>query len=85
MKEIFETKVTKIENRWHTRLILIETKEIVDEMACDTRRNIGYCIHTMLRWADKLGWGSPMAHASRARGGPPLAPGKIWYGNYLPA
>ncbi len=78
MEEIFETKVTRIKDRWHTRLILIKTDRVVDETACDTRLNIGYCCHTMLRWACKLGWDSPMAKASRKRHRQP-APGKIWY------
>ncbi len=78
MKEVFRTKVTKIKGRWHTRLILIETDKVIDEMACDTRRNIGYCCHTMLRWACKLGWDSPMASAARKRSSQ-QAPGGIWY------
>jgi len=78
MEEIFETKVTRINDRWHTRLLLIETGEVVDEMACDTQRNIGYCCHQMLRFASKMGWGSPMADAARMRRSN-LAPGKIWY------
>jgi hypothetical protein len=83
MKEIFETKVTRIKNRWHTRLILIETGKIVDEMACDDRRNIGYCCHEMLRWADKLGWDSPMARATRRRNQQQPVPDNIWYNTDL--
>ena len=78
MEEIFRTKVTRIKDRWHARLILIETDRVIDEMACDTRLNIGYCCHTMLRWASKLGWSSPMASSSRKRVVHKV-PGKIWY------
>jgi len=82
MKEIFKIKVTQINDRWHTRLILIEDDRVIDEMACDTRRNIGYCCFTMLRWADKLGWRSPMASAARSRN-KNREPGKIWYSKNL--
>ena len=78
VEEIFRTKVTKIKDRWHVRLILIKTGEVIDEMACDTRLNIGYCCHTMLRWASKLGRKSPMAQAARRRLVARVA-GKIWY------
>ena len=84
MEEIFETKVTRINDRWHTRLLLIKTGEVVDEMACDTRRNIGYCCHTMLRMASKMGWGSPMADAARMRLSTPV-PGRIWHSSFFRA
>ena len=80
--EIFETKVTKIKNRWHARLIHADGS-IIDEMACDTRENIGYICYVMLRWADKMGWNSPMAHAARHRKHMTQSNGKIWYRNQL--
>ena len=77
-EETLRTKVTKIKDRWHTRLIVIKTDAVIDEMACDTRLNIGYCCHTMLRWASKLGWDSPMASSARRRRVAHVA-GKVWY------
>lgn len=80
MEEPFTTKVTKINDRWHVRLIHIEDGSIVDEMACDNKENISYLCFVMLRWADKMGWVSPMALASRKRQDKMYkAPGIIWY------
>ena len=76
------TKVTKIKNRWHIRL-LGDNGKIWDEMACDTRANIGWCCAEMLRWYDKLGGNCKMAASSRHRGKRVLNPGKIWYRNRL--
>lgn len=60
-----EIKVTKIKNRWHARL----TKDgvVYDEMACDTREDIGFICRTMMRWYDKCGGCSKVASASRER------------------
>ena len=83
-KEIFDIKVTKIKNRWHARLIRIEDKKVIDEMACNNREDIRFICYTMLRWADKMGWNSPMAHAARERQKVNQQPkGKIWYQNKL--
>jgi hypothetical protein len=68
LPEIFETKVTKIKNRWHIRLIEISSGKVVDEMAVYNREDIGFAVFEMLRFADKNGWISPMAMASRERG-----------------
>ena len=57
--EIFETKVTKIKNRWHARLIHVDGR-IIDEMACELQEDISYICGVMLRWADKCGWISPI-------------------------
>lgn len=83
MEEIFYTKVTKINDRWHARLLQLADDELFDEMACDNKENIGYICCTMLRWADKMGWSSPMAHAARERQKSKPAPGKIWYHKHL--
>lgn len=82
MNEIFTTVTTKIKNRWHVRLMHVDGN-IIDEMACDARENIGYICYIMLRWADKMGWPSPMANATRNRQKAQSAPGKIWYRNKL--
>ena len=75
--EELSIKVTRIKDRWHTRL-LGDNGKIWNEMACDTRGNIGWCCAEMLRWFDKLGGCSKMAYASRHRGKRVLVPGKIW-------
>ena len=81
MKEPIEVRVTKIKNRWHARLFYNEI--VIDEMACDNKLNIGFICFTMLRWADKLGFVSPMAHAARQRQKAEAFDGKIWYRNAL--
>ena len=81
--EIFDTKVTKIGKHWHARLMHVDGR-VIDEMACDSKENIGYICYVMLRWADKLGWNSPMAHAARQRQKMTHAKGKIWYKTHLP-
>ena len=60
-----EIKVTKIKNRWHAQLT-VEGK-VWDEMACDTRLDIGYICRQMMRWYDKNGGCSKVASDSRAR------------------
>jgi hypothetical protein len=79
MDETLRLKVTQIRDRWHVRLIEIGTDKVLDEMACDDRRNIGFCCAAMLRWAAKLGNPSPMARASRRRGKRLGNPGRVWY------
>jgi hypothetical protein len=86
--ETLTTKVTKINGRYHCRL-LNKTK-VVDEMACEERVDIGYCMRWMLRMHDKCGGVSLMADASRhrrdAEGGWKNAEvvGKVWYPNQIP-
>ena len=78
--EIFETKVTRINNRWHARLVHVDGR-IIDEMACELQEDISFICSTMLRWADKLGWNSPMANAARTRMNKKYRSrkGKVWY------
>lgn len=74
------TKVTKINNLWHCRLL--KDEKVIDEMACDKKIDIGYCTSQMLRWYDKCGGSSKMAIASRARTqkkAPRGIKGRIWY------
>jgi hypothetical protein len=81
-----EIKVTKIKNRWHARLTYAGT--VWDEMACDTRVDIGYICRTMMRWFDKNGGCSKVASDSRARLNQKetnhIGPqGQIWYQSRL--
>ena len=73
-----EIRVTKIKNRWHARCFL--NGEIVDEMACSNKQDIGVICREMLRWLHKMS-----AHVSnytdRARHRQSTqrgAVGKIW-------
>lgn len=76
MNETLTIKVTKIGNRWHSRLR--QNGKLIDECACERKQDINYTCRWMLRWFDKLGGCSPMASASRRRGyGKPI--GKIYY------
>lgn len=60
-----EVKVTKIRDKWHTRLL--KESEVLDEMACENRIDIGWCCREMMRWHDKMGGMSHFAGASRMR------------------
>ncbi len=72
------TKVTKIKDKWHCRLL--KDGSVIDEMVCSNKQDIGFCCHEMLRWYDKLGGTDKMASASRARWKKVNTPvGKIWY------
>ena len=84
MDEILEIKVTRIKNRWHVRLKHIDGR-VIDEMACELKEDISYICSEMLRWADKLGWASPMANAARTRRNKKYRKrqGKIWYRVHL--
>ena len=80
--EYLKTKCTKINNMFHVRLIDIRTSNVLDEMACELKQDIGYCCKEMLRWHDKLGGMSKMADKSRERfRNQPI--GKIKYFNEL--
>jgi hypothetical protein len=73
-------KVTKIGKRFHARLFLNEN--LIDEMACDLKIDIGYICREMLVWFDKIGRSSDYSSFSRKRqNSKPL--GKIWYKNQL--
>lgn len=71
-------KVTKINDRWHARLFS-PTGEILDEMACSQRKDVGSICRIMLRWHDKLGGMSKYADWSRHRQEPNPISGRIWY------
>lgn len=75
-------KVTKIKNRYHCRCYLGE--EIVDEMACTQKEDIGVICNIMLRWLHKCSihisdYTERARHSSVQR--EPI--GKIWYKNEL--
>ena len=65
MKEILDIKITRINDRFHARLS--HKDYVIDEMACKDKQDISLICSEMLRWADKLGYISPMAIASRKR------------------
>jgi hypothetical protein len=87
-KEYLETKVTTINSRHHCRLLRGET--VLNEMACELKEDIGFCIRYMMRMHDKCGGTSLQADASRHRrdseGGwkNTTAKGKIWYPSQIP-
>lgn len=71
-----KVKVTRIANRWHARLLI--NNKIFDEMACNTKCDIGWICREMLRWYQKLGGNSAFADAARKRqSGQPV--GRIWW------
>ena len=75
-----EIKVTRINNRWHARLIQDGT--VLDEMACSHQADIGRISREMLTWYDKVGGSSEYASKVRSRYSDPYV-GKIWYQNHL--
>jgi len=82
MEEYLSTKITTINGRHHCRLM--EGDKVLDEMACELKQDIGYCIRYMLRIHDKCGGTSQMADSSRHRGKNVSAKGKIWYPSQMP-
>ena len=78
---MLEIKVTKIRNRWHARLL--DGTNILDEMACAHRCDIGWISREMLRWYDKLGGTSLFAHAARYRQ-TSKPEGRVWWRRQLP-
>lgn len=70
-------KITRINDRWHARLMIGE--KVCDEMACELKVDIGYICRTMLRWYDKTGGMSQFAHKSRFRKVHRGPVGEIWY------
>jgi hypothetical protein len=66
-KEYLDTKVTKINDRFHIRLINTKTEKVLDEAICKERIEIQPCIKELLRWHSKMGGTSQMAHSSRHR------------------
>ena len=73
-------KVTRIKNRWHSRLL--SNGSILDEMACERQEDIGWISREMLRWQCKLGSIDPFAVAARQRHTTNPV-GKVWYRNAL--
>lgn len=78
MKDCLDIKTTKIGKRYHALLIHDELG-IIDEMACRDRKDIGFICAEMLKWADKLGYVSALANASRKRMKNYHHIDKIWY------
>lgn len=76
---MIDIKVTKIKNRWHARLL--QNNIILDEMACNDKRDIGRICRCMLRWQDKTGNSSELTKAARMRANedPEKPYGKVWY------
>ena len=74
-------KVTKIKNRWHSRLMLND--KVIDEMACKDSRDIGWICREMLRWYSKTGGVSQYAEEARKRHYNTIAFGKVWYSKDL--
>ena len=72
-------RVTRINNRYHARLINVATQEVLDEMACQLRQDVGWISREMLRWYSKLGGQSQFAEAARDRQNDSVLPaGKTW-------
>lgn len=78
-------KVTTIGDRYHARLLM--NNDVLDEMACEEKCDIGYISRQMLRWHDKCGGTSEFASAVRDRMYDEKYPqghkGRIWYQNQL--
>lgn len=73
-------KVTKIKNRWHSRLVV--NNVLYDEMACSNRTDIGWISREMLRWLDKTSAGNKMSSSARKRQkGQPI--GQVWHQSQL--
>lgn len=69
-------KVTRIGNRWHSRLFI--GKKLVDEMACELKCDIGWICREMLRWQSTMGFVSDLSDAARDRH-KSNSIGKVWY------
>jgi hypothetical protein len=83
------TKVTTINGRYHCRIIDAVTRKVENEMACELRADIGYCMKYMLRMYDKCSGMSLMADASRHRQKgedrrESVPKGKVWYPSQIP-
>lgn len=84
MNTNLEVKVTRINNKWHCRLL--ENKKVIDEMACENTQDIGYICREVLRWYCKLGGDDIFAKKARERQQNEKGPiGKIWYKTQLDA
>ena len=76
------TKVTRINGRFHVRLYNANM-EVLDEMACDLKCDIGYVCYELMRWYCKLGGNSSYAKATRHRNKYNGPKGRIYYRNEL--
>lgn len=77
----FDTRVTKIGDRWHARL-LDTAGNILDEMACNVRQDIGWMCREMMRWQDKGGNGNDQTqHARASQTANPV--GRVWFQVHL--
>ena len=86
MNQELDVKVTRINKRWHARLIV--NGKVWDEMACSNTLDIGWICREMMRWYSKLGGCSRQAEfarhttrPSRIRGANPV--GRVWYRHRL--
>jgi len=80
-EEPLSIEVTKVGNVWHSRLYYHDN--LIDEMACAARMDIGWISREMLKWYDKgLGPVSTFASQARKRHTKPAA-GKVWYRGQL--
>lgn len=76
-----ETRVTNIGNRYHARLFS-DDGQVLDEMACVLKSDIGWICREMLRWQDKLGNYNEQTRFARKKH--VVAPvGRVWYRNQL--
>ena len=81
INDVYEIKVTKIKNRYYARLF--KFGDVISEMSCEYRIDIGYICSQMMRDEDKIG-GNMVTSASRGRLNINLdnikkPVGKIWY------
>ena len=78
-------EVKRINNRWHAR-VLKNDSQILDEMACERREDIGWICREMLRWVDKNGFDADkFSESARKRKNEDSCQtlGKVWYQNQL--
>jgi choline dehydrogenase-like flavoprotein len=79
MEADINIKITRIGNRYHSRLFL--DGKVIDEMACELKCDIGWICREMLRWFDKNGGVSRWAMDARKRQN--HHQGRVWYKNQL--
>lgn len=72
---MFDIKVTRIKDKFHARLY--QNNQLLDEMICQLRIDIGYICREMLRWQDKLGNSNSQTKSARRRQN--INIGKIYY------
>lgn len=65
-KETLTSKVTFLGKGWGVRLLKLDGSVHSEDFVTE-KGLIGSAVAELLRWADKLGSGSPMASASRDR------------------